>query len=88
MCLGPVAMAPFYSWLCGDLGRPVDSVLLAKMEAKNKVELARMGEAIDDAEKNFGESERKDALMAKAEYLCKIGDKVREGRGVVTKGEP
>ena len=70
------AMAPFYSSVCADLGRPVDSAFLAKMEAQNKKELARMEEAIADAEKNFGETERRDALMAKAEYLCKIGDKV------------
>ena len=28
------------------------------------------------AEKNLGESEIRDAMMAKAEYLCRIGDKV------------
>jgi len=83
-------MAPLYSWVCSDLGRPVDSALLAKMEAQNKEKLARLEETIADAEKNFGETERRDALMAKAEYLCKIGDKVGSGvrgwgktRGVV-----
>ncbi len=73
-----VAMAPFYSWVCADLGRTVDADFLAKMKAQNKEKMVRLEEAIEDAEKNFGETERRDALMAKAEYLCKIGDKVRE----------
>jgi 26S proteasome regulatory subunit N7 len=32
-------------------------------------------EKIKDAEKNQGESELRDALLAKAEYLTKIGEK-------------
>ena len=68
-------MAPFYSTLCSELGRPLDSDLLSKMEAENKKELERLEETIEDAEKNFGETEQRDALLAKAEYLCKIGDK-------------
>lgn len=35
-----------------------------------------MDEELEDAEKNLGESEIRDAMMAKAEYLCRIGDKV------------
>ena len=69
-------MAPFYSSLCSELGRPVDSELLQQLEAANKTELGRLDEAIEDAEKNLGDSELKDALLAKAEYLCRIGDKV------------
>ena len=69
-------MAPFYSSLCTELGRPLDTELLAKMEAQNKEELVKFQEVIEDTEKNFGETEQRDALLAKAEYLCKIGDKV------------
>lgn len=60
-----------------DVGRPVDSALLAEMEAANKAQLQKLEEEIENAEKNFGETEQRDALWAKAEYLCKIGDKVR-----------
>lgn len=76
-------MAPFYTSVCAELGRPVDSDLLKKMEAKNVVELSRLEEVIEDAEKNFGETEQRDALLGKAEYLCKIGDKVRSEGGRV-----
>lgn len=69
-------MGPFYTSVCTELGRPIDKDLLTQLEAANKTELEKIEEAINDAEKNFGETEQRDALMAKAEYLCKIGDKV------------
>ncbi len=69
-------MAPFYSSLCAETGRKLDSDLLEKMEAENGKELTRLEEVIEDAEKNFGETEQRDALLGKAEYLCKIGSKV------------
>lgn len=69
-------MAPFYVSLCAETGRPVDSDLLTGLKAANKERLAALEEAIEDSEKNFGETEQKEALQAKAEYLCRIGDKV------------
>lgn len=75
-----VAMSPFYSSLCTELGYSLDSDLLSKMEAENTKELKKLEEGIEDAEKNFGETEQRDALLAKAEYLCKIGDKVSGGK--------
>ncbi len=71
-------MAPFYLTLCADVGKTVDSVLLSEMESVNKEELAKLEEKIENTQKNFGETEQRDALLAKAEYLCKIGDKVRD----------
>lgn len=59
------------------MGRPLDSSLLAEMEEMNRKELEQLEEKIEDSEKNFGETEQRDALMAKAEYLCRVGDKVR-----------
>lgn len=73
------AMAPFYSSLCAELSQPLNSDLLEKMKADNAKELDRLQEAIENAEKNFGETEQRDALLAKAEYLSKIGDKVSSG---------
>lgn len=70
-------MAPFYEELCKDLGWSVDKTLLQKMKDANEKELKTLDEKIEDAEQNLGESEVRDALLAKAEYLCKIGDKVR-----------
>ena len=55
-------------------------------ERVNVEELKRREEAIENAQKNYGESEQKDALMAKAEYLCTIGDKVGGRCGVYPLG--
>lgn len=70
-------MAPFYSSLCSELQLPVDKELLDKLTSANQAELEKMDAAISDAEKNFGEMESRDALMKRAEYLSRIGDKVR-----------
>ena len=69
-------MAPFYLTLCSELDRPLNSDLLDKMKADNVKKLEKLQEDIENAEKNFGETEQRDALLAKAEYLSKIGDKV------------
>lgn len=53
----------------------MDTDLLNKMKKANEEELKRLDEELEDAEKNLGESEIRDAMMAKAEYLCRIGDK-------------
>lgn len=74
-------MVPFYKWVCSEVGRPLDSSLLAEMEEVNRKELEQLEEKIEDTEKNFGETEQRDALMAKAEYLCRVGDKVSK-RGI------
>lgn len=50
--------------------------LLNKMKKANEEELKRLDNELEDAEKILGESEIRDAMMAKAEYLCRIGDKV------------
>ncbi|KAG8127957.1 putative 26S proteasome non-ATPase regulatory subunit 6-like protein [Naja naja] len=68
-------MAPYYESLCKSLDWPVDTDLLNKMKKANEDELKRLEDELEDAEKNLGESEIRDAMMAKAEYLCRIGDK-------------
>ncbi|MBZ3876175.1 26S proteasome non-ATPase regulatory subunit 6 [Sciurus carolinensis] len=55
----------------------MDMDLLNRMKKANEEELKRLDEELEDAEKNLGESEIRDAMMAKAEYLCLlIGDKL------------
>ena len=68
-------MAPFYKICCKDNIFTADEKLMTKLEAANKTALAQFEGKIEDAEKNLGESELRDALLAKAEYLAKIGDK-------------
>ena len=69
-------MAPFYEELCHSLSWKIDQTLLKKMRAANEAELKKLDEAIADAEKNLGESEIRENMLKKAEYLCSIGDKV------------
>lgn len=69
-------MAPYYETLCKELKWQLDSDLLSKMKKANEEELKRLDDVLEDAEKNLGESEIRDAMMAKAEYLIRIGDKV------------
>lgn len=59
----------------------MDTDLLNKMKKANEEELKRLDNELEDAEKILGESEIRDAMMAKAEYLCRIGDKVGDSRG-------
>lgn len=69
-------MAPYYEALCKSLEWQIDVDLLNKMKKANEEELKRLDNELEDAEKILGESEIRDAMMAKAEYLCRIGDKV------------
>ena len=43
------------------------------MTAENETQLKVLEDKIKDAEENLGESEHREALLAKAEYLTKIG---------------
>ncbi|XP_075551450.1 26S proteasome non-ATPase regulatory subunit 6-like [Dermacentor variabilis] len=68
-------MAPFYEETCADLGWPVDQRLLNNMKTTNATEIEKLDSAIEDAEKNLSEMEVREAHLAKAEYLSRIGDK-------------
>merc|ERR1712126_720605 len=68
-------MAKFYEDTCHELGWPVDQAKLQKMKDANKAKLAELEAKIEDAEKNQGETEIRDAMLAKAEHLCRVGDK-------------
>ncbi|KAJ3290824.1 26S proteasome non-ATPase regulatory subunit 6 [Borealophlyctis nickersoniae] len=68
-------MAPYYSHICEQFKFPVDEGFLSSLTAANEAELKRLDEKLEDAEKNLGETDISDALIAKAEYLSKIGDK-------------
>merc|ERR1712156_231323 len=52
-----------------------DSKLWTDMTAENDAEIKVLDEKIADAEKNLGESEHRETLLAKAEFLTKIGEK-------------
>uniref|UniRef100_A0A1B0CS96 26S proteasome non-ATPase regulatory subunit 6 n=1 Tax=Lutzomyia longipalpis TaxID=7200 RepID=A0A1B0CS96_LUTLO len=68
-------MAQFYEEVCKDLGWPVDQALLTKMKETNEKKLEELNAVIEDAEKNLGEMEVREANLKKSEFLCRIGDK-------------
>ncbi|KAL3094977.1 hypothetical protein niasHS_006328 [Heterodera schachtii] len=70
-------MAPFYEYAAPQLGVPIDKAKLQTLKALNEQKLDEFDRKIKDAEENLGESEVRQSHLAKAEYLCKIGDKER-----------
>jgi len=68
-------MAPLYEQVSKELKWTVDSNLLSQMEEKNKEKLKELDAAINDAEENLGESEAREALLKKAEFMALICDK-------------
>jgi len=68
-------MAPYYEEVCASLGWSIDQNLLQKMKAANLTKLKELDNAVEDAEQNLGETEVRDFMLKKAEYLSKIGDK-------------
>ncbi|XP_013390839.1 26S proteasome non-ATPase regulatory subunit 6 [Lingula anatina] len=68
-------MSPFYEQVCQEMGWKVDAKLLQNMKKANEDELKKLDAAIEDAEKNLGETDVRDAMLAKSLYLSKIGDK-------------
>jgi 26S proteasome regulatory subunit N7 len=69
-------MTPFYLDCCKELNWKVDDKLVSKMKLENETKLKELDGKIEDAEKNLGETEIREANLAKAEYLSLIGDKV------------
>lgn len=70
-------MAPFYQNTCAEFGWTLDHSLLAAMEAANAAELVKLTEKLEDAEKNDGETEIREALLARAEFLVRIGENAK-----------
>jgi len=68
-------MGPYYELLCNETEQTIDHALLSTLNEKNAKRLKEAEEAILDAEKNFGETEVRQAWLKKSEYLCQIGDK-------------
>ncbi|KAL1529277.1 hypothetical protein AB1Y20_000231 [Prymnesium parvum] len=67
-------MAPFYKATCEKLGWELDQALLSDMEKANAEELAKLTAALEDAETNQGETEVREALLARANFHARIGE--------------
>jgi len=69
-------MLPYYEkYLCPAPLGPADKALCAKLKAQNEEELKTLEAKIEDAKENFGDIEVRDALIAKAAFFNRIGDK-------------
>ena len=68
-------LAPLYQYLCSELGWTLDSTKLAEMQAANAAKLTELDAKQKDAEENLGETEVRDVMLARAEYLGSIGDR-------------
>jgi len=66
-------LAGHYAALCDEFGWPVDQQKHGELKAKVAQDLEQLEEKIKDAVENLGDSEVRDALTAKAEYVCKTG---------------
>jgi 26S proteasome regulatory subunit N7 len=76
------AMLPYYEkWLCpsplnaDDLVGAPDEALKAQLKKANEEELAKIEAKIEDATQNLGDMEVRDALLEKAHFFNRIGDK-------------
>lgn len=70
-------MVPLYASLSEELKWQQDKNLLDKMNKINEEKLAQLDATIKDATENLGESEVREAHLAKAIFYTKIADKVR-----------
>jgi 26S proteasome regulatory subunit N7 len=68
-------MVAFYEEVCKKLQWPVDKDAVDRMTAANQKVLKELEAKTEDAEKNLGESEVRESLLKRAEFLTKIGDK-------------
>ena len=68
-------MAPLYAAVCEQLGWSVDAALLSSMQAANAAELAKLDASIAECEEKEGETEIRDAYLARADFKIRIGEK-------------
>lgn len=69
-------MLPYYEkYLCPAPLGAADEALKAELKATNEEELKKIEAKIEDAKENLGDMEVRDALVAKAEFYNRIGDK-------------
>lgn len=68
-------LAYYEKYLCPSCLGAADPALVAEMRKKNDEELAGLEAKILDAKENLGDTETRDALLAKATFFNRIGDK-------------
>ena len=69
----PTDLAPLYQHICQETGWSPDGSQQQRMQSANEKKMQELEGKIKDAEENLGDTEVKEALTAKADYLCRIG---------------
>jgi len=68
-------MLPFYERCCEEFKWQIDNALVETMKKTNAETLDRLEATHKDAVENLGESEVREAMLAKANFFTRIGDK-------------
>jgi len=68
-------MAPLYTLVCEQLGWTTDEALLSSMRAANAAELAKLDARLAECQEQEGETEVREALLAKSDFKVRIGEK-------------
>jgi len=68
-------MVKYYENLCESLKMNVDAEWARKTTEENEEKLKQLDHAIEDAIQNLGENDVRLANLAKADFLCRIGEK-------------
>jgi len=67
------AQAPLYELICEEIHETPDPEFLAKLKARNEEAEKKLEEMRKDAEENLGENEVREAFVARAIHLARIG---------------
>ena len=68
-------MSKVYEFFCSNLGWKLDQAALDSMRSANSKKIEELDAKVTEVEKNEGDEEIRDAMLAKADYLANIGDK-------------
>ncbi|EAA19248.1 hypothetical protein [Plasmodium yoelii yoelii] len=70
-------MYPYYSYVCGELNLDMDQEMYDTLKHKADEEMKEIENKIQEASENFDYVDTKNDMLLKANFYCKIGDKVR-----------
>jgi len=73
--IGKDNMYPFYQQLVAENRIEEDKAFSQKLKEANEATITTLDAKIKDAEDNLGENELREALLAKADFFTRIGDK-------------
>lgn len=68
-------MSGYYQKLKADGVLELDKAIEAVMAQENERKITQLTATLDDAVKNLGETEVREALLARSDYYCRIGNK-------------